>query len=155
MSALATVVARGTRAGQPAAASLPIGSLYYVTDENILERTTGAAWQEQAAGLPDSDDSGNSSTALTINFKSRKTCRVKFTLTGSVTLTLSNPVDGGIYVFRIKTGAGSFTVTWPIAVLWPAGVAPVITATASKVDLVVLHYDGTAGKYYGSFNQNY
>lgn len=39
-------VLRGDRASQPAAASVVVGAIYCVTDEgNILERSTGAAWE--------------------------------------------------------------------------------------------------------------
>jgi hypothetical protein len=39
-------VLRGNRASQPAAASVVVGAIYCVTDEsNILERSTGAAWE--------------------------------------------------------------------------------------------------------------
>jgi hypothetical protein len=39
-------VLRGNRASQPAAASVVVGCLYAVTDEgNIVERSTGAAWE--------------------------------------------------------------------------------------------------------------
>lgn len=100
-------------------------------------------------------DDGNSGTSKTIDWDSKAWARHELTLTGNVTLTLSNPVDGGCYVLLIKSGAGSFTVTWPGSVLWPSGVAPVITTTPSKVDLVTLIWDATASKYYGSFNQNY
>jgi hypothetical protein len=104
--------------------------------------------------IPLTDD-GNSSTALTLDFGSAPRSAHKFTLTGNVTLTFNNPLDGGCYVLKIATGAGGFSVTWPGTVLWPSGTAPTITATASKVDLVTLLYDATATKYYGSFNQNY
>ncbi len=100
-------------------------------------------------------DDGNSGTSKTIDFSSYRWGRHELTLTGNVTLTLSNPADLGVYYLLIHTGAGSFTVTWPASVLWPGGVAPVITATASKTDLIVLVWDNSAGKYYGSFNQNY
>jgi hypothetical protein len=36
---------RGTRAAQPAATAVPAGTLYFVTDENVQERSTGTAWQ--------------------------------------------------------------------------------------------------------------
>lgn len=36
---------RDTRANQPAAADVLNGTLYYVTDEEVLERSNGAAWQ--------------------------------------------------------------------------------------------------------------
>jgi hypothetical protein len=52
---LESVILRGTRAGQPAANTVPAGSLYYVTDEFKTERSTGAAWQDYtdmaAAGI--------------------------------------------------------------------------------------------------------
>jgi hypothetical protein len=75
------------------------------------------------------------------------------TLTASTTLTLSNPQTGGAYVFRIIQGSGSYTVTWPSAVKWPGGTAPVITVTSGQVDLVNLYWNGT--DYFGSFTQNY
>jgi hypothetical protein len=72
----------------------------------------------------------------------------------NLTLTFSNPVNGATYVIiLIQDGAGTNTVTWPAAVKWPGGTAPVVTATASKADLVTLYYNGTV--YFGSFNQNY
>ncbi len=46
MSTFAGLVQRGTRAAQPSAASVAVGTLYNVTDESgIIERSTGAAWQ--------------------------------------------------------------------------------------------------------------
>lgn len=44
MSKLQNVLLRGTRAGQPAANTVAVGSLYYVTDEQITEQTDGANW---------------------------------------------------------------------------------------------------------------
>jgi hypothetical protein len=43
---------RGTRAAQPAAASTKLGALYYVTDEEKLERNSGSAWQAMAFAAP-------------------------------------------------------------------------------------------------------
>lgn len=46
MATYASLVQRGTRGAQPGAATVPIGTLYCVTDEGaIVERSTGAAWQ--------------------------------------------------------------------------------------------------------------
>lgn len=36
---------RGTRASQPAATAVNTGTLYFVTDEGVTERSTGAVWQ--------------------------------------------------------------------------------------------------------------
>jgi len=100
---------------------------------------------------PSEHNAGNSSTAVTIDLSTGSAQKV--TLTGNTTFTLTNPQTGGAYVIRIATGAGSFTVTWPGTVKWSGGTAPTITATASKVDLINLYWDGTS--YYGSFSQNY
>lgn len=74
----------------------------------------------------------------------------------NVTLTLSNPVDGGRYVIIfIQDGSGGNTVSWPASVRWPSGIDPVITSDADKADLVTLYYIASLGIYLGSFNQNY
>jgi hypothetical protein len=36
---------RGTRAAQPAATTVTIGTLYFVTDESVVERSNGTAWE--------------------------------------------------------------------------------------------------------------
>jgi hypothetical protein len=43
------ILTPGTRAAQPNAADVPRGTLYYVTDEDRLERSNGTAWDEYAA----------------------------------------------------------------------------------------------------------
>ncbi len=103
-------------------------------------------------GLALTDD-GNSGTSKTIDWLSLKVGHHKLTLTGSVTLTFSNPVTGGVYVLLVYTGAGSFTVTWPGSVIWPDATAPTIPTAASKGSLATFIYDGS--KYWGSFNQTY
>lgn len=49
MSALSAVISRGTRANEPAATSVPIGSLYFVTDENKIERSNGTTWDSYSS----------------------------------------------------------------------------------------------------------
>lgn len=98
-------------------------------------------------------DAGNSGTSKTLDWNDSN--EQLLTLTGNVTLTLSNPTDGGRYVLLLASGAGGFTVTWPAAVHWPAATTPTITATASKYDLVTLIYLSGAGIYLASINQNY
>ncbi len=147
----------------------PVGAQYVtlatdgtLTSERVLTAGKNISLTDAGAGstvtmassIPLTND-GNSSTALTIDWTSKPRDEHRFTLTGNVTLTLSNPVDGGAYVLLIYTGAGGFSVTWPGTVKWPASSAPTITATASRLDLVTLIYDSTATAYYGSFNQNY
>lgn len=38
----------GLRSAQPAASAVAIGALYFVTDEGVMERSTGSAWVEVA-----------------------------------------------------------------------------------------------------------
>lgn len=93
-----------------------------------------------------SNDAGNSSTAITINWATATTQKV--TLTGNCTFTFSNPVAGGVYVLRAHQDAtGSRTATWPATVHWSGGTAPTLTTTASKVDVFTFHYDGAT--YFG------
>ncbi len=99
-------------------------------------------------------DAGNSGTSKTLDFNDSN--EQLLTLTGNVTLTLSNPTDGGRYVIVLaQDGTGGRTVAWPAAVKWPAGTTPTITATASKYDLITLIYLSGAGIYLASINQNY
>jgi hypothetical protein len=101
----------------------------------------------QGQGAVEQHDAGNSGAAKTIDWNDSN-CQ-KLVLTGNCTLTLSNPVAGATYLLRVsQDGTGSRTLTWPAAVHWPGGTAPVITTTASKVDLIALYYDGTS--YFGS-----
>lgn len=49
MATLASVIQRGTRASQPAATAVSIGTLYSVTDEsNKVERSNGTTWDQYA-----------------------------------------------------------------------------------------------------------
>lgn len=44
---------RGTRAAQPAATAVTVGTLYFVTDEGVTERSTGSAWESYSgSGAP-------------------------------------------------------------------------------------------------------
>jgi hypothetical protein len=95
---------------------------------------------------------GNSGTDKTLDFAAGNEHYV--TLTGNVTFTFSNPVDGGRYVVLLNTGAGSFTAAWPAAVKW-SGTAPTVTVTASKLDLFTFIYSSTLSLYFGAYNQNY
>lgn len=58
------------------------------------------------------------------------------------TLTFSNiPATGSCYsltLFLKQDGIGSRTITWPAAVKWPSGAAPVLTTTVNKTDVVSL-----------------
>ena len=95
----------------------------------------------------------NTSTAYTIDLAGGSVQIL--TLTGNCTFTFPTATAGkGLTILLKQDGTGSRTVTWPASVKWPAGTAPTITATASKLDKYVFTADGT--NWYGSnAGQNY
>ena len=58
------------------------------------------------------------------------------------TLTLQNPVAGTFYLLEIVQ-SGGFTITWPASIKWTNAVAPVLTVTAGRIDIISLYYNGT------------
>lgn len=93
----------------------------------------------------------NTSTAITLAL-TNGTVQI-LTLTGSPTITMPSAVAGKSFIIYLKTGAGSYTVTWS-TVKWSGGTAPTVTATASKMDIYSFFSDGT--NWYGvTVGQNY
>lgn len=45
MSAFLDTIQRGDRASQPLATTVVIGTLYFVTDDNVIERSDGTVWE--------------------------------------------------------------------------------------------------------------
>ena len=93
---------------------------------------------------------GNSGTTQTLALTSGtvQTC----TLTGNCTFTMPTATAGKSFVMLLRTGAGSFTATFT-GVKWPGNVAPTITATAAKLEVLSFIADGT--NWYGNISQNY
>ena len=105
-----------------------------------------------AAAL-DFNDSGNSGATYTVDWSVSNLQKV--TLTANCTLTFSNAADGIPLILMLAQDAtGTRLATWPAAVKWPAGVAPVLTITAAKIDIVQFVSDGT--NFWGfTFGLNY
>jgi hypothetical protein len=61
-SRLQDVILRDTRANQPAATAVAPGTLFYVTDESVTERSSGTAWEDYTDGA-----AGSGITQLTGN----------------------------------------------------------------------------------------
>lgn len=88
-------------------------------------------------------NAGDSGTALTLNWNNGNVQRLR--LTNNCTLTLSNPVTGAGYVIELlQDTTGSRTVTWPATLEWEGDTAPTLTTTASKKDIVLLLWNGSA-----------
>lgn len=93
----------------------------------------------------------NSSTAITLNLANGTMQDI--TLTGSATITMPTATAGKSFVLLLRSGAGSYTVTWS-TVKWPSGTAPTVTTTASRMDIYSFYSDGT--NWYGTtVGQNY
>lgn len=83
--------------------------------------------------------------AGTCDFASGATCALTLQGGGADTLTLSNPVTGGRYLFELIQPSGSDgTITWPGTVHFPGGTAPTLTTTDAHVDIVSCYYNGTS-----------
>lgn len=66
MALPSSIIMRDTRANQPAATAVAAGTIYYVTDELVTERSSGSAWQSISdAGSGDVSDGDTLSTGLT------------------------------------------------------------------------------------------
>ena len=64
--------------------------------------------------------------------------------------TATNQKAGGVYILRVTQAAAPKTLAWSTGYKWPANTAPVMTATASAVDIFTFTSDGTY--MYGSFS---
>jgi hypothetical protein len=62
MSRFQDLIQRGTRAGQPAGTAVPVGTLYYVTDEFVTERSNGTTWDAYSAAVGIGDVIGPASS---------------------------------------------------------------------------------------------
>lgn len=74
---------------------------------------------------------------------------------GTITFTLSNPLQGAIYIiyFLQASPAAAPTFVWPSNVQWAGGVAFLVSSAASAVDKVQMYYDGT--DYYADWDTGY
>lgn len=87
---------------------------------------------------------GNSGVAATVNWNSGMT--QKITLNAVTVLTFSNPI-AGVPEYRLdltQDSSGSRTVTWPGTVIWKGGSAPTLTTAATKTDICLFRWTGTA-----------
>jgi hypothetical protein len=85
--------------------------------------------------------SANSSTAITLAL-TNGTVQI-ITLTGNATITMPTATSGKSFIMFLKQDAtGSRTVTWS-TVKWSGGLAPTITPTASRQDILSFFADGT------------
>jgi len=122
-----------------------------VGDTDVQTLTNKTLTNPTITNYVETSFTANTSTAITINLANGTIQNL--TLTGSPTITMPTAVAGKSFVMYLRTGTGGFTVTWT-AVKWPAGTAPTITSTASRMDIFSFFSDGT--NWYGTtVGQNY
>jgi len=96
-------------------------------------------------------DAGNSGTAITLNLANGNV--QKLTLTGNCTITLTSPASGAMRALTLlvfQDGTGSRTITWPGSVKWGNAGVPILTTTASKMDMVSLFTVDGGTNWYGA-----
>lgn len=97
--------------------------------------------------------SANSGTAFTVTAPLHNEKRLKLTLTGSPTLTLSGGTAAevcAVQLHLIQDATGSRTVTWPGNVNFGVAGTPVLSAAAGKIDLVYLTTDDGGAAWQGA-----
>ena len=120
------------------------------TGNNVLS-TAPALSNPTITNYVETTNTANTSTAITIDLATGTIQNL--TLTGSPTITMPTATSGKSFIMYLRTGAGSFTVTWA-TVKWAGSTAPTITATASRMDIYSFFADGT--NWYGVIvGQNY
>jgi hypothetical protein len=103
----------------------------------------------QAASLTNAI--GSTGTTVAVNWDNANT--QSLTLTASAAITMSNPLDGGVYTLMITQGTGgSKTVTWS-NVKWPGGTPPTLSTAVGALDVITFIYGPTA--YVGNANLNF
>ena len=118
---------------------------------NVVFDTTPTLTNPTITNYIETGFTANTSTAITVDLVNGTVQNL--TLTGTATITMPAAVLGKSFLMYLRTGAGSYSVTWS-TVKWPGGTAPTITSTASRLDIYSFFSDGT--NWYGvSVAQNY
>ena len=108
---------------------------------------TTATWSNPVRGISATVNDAN----ITLNLTNAEIFNL--TLNVSTTIAFTSP-RLGTFVFRItQDGTGGKNVTWPVNVKWSGGIAPVLTTTANKTDIITLIYDGN--NFYGAYVLNF
>jgi hypothetical protein len=94
MATVADIIQRDTRANQPAATTVSVGTLYYVTDEQVTERSNGTTWDDvtDAGGGSYTDEQAQDAIGTIL----ADTATVNFTYTDATPEIKADVLPGGI-----------------------------------------------------------
>ncbi len=145
-----TVQAYDTDLVDFAGKTAPTGAVVGTTDEQTLSSKTIQNYTESTVAV---GTVGTGTTALSINNGTVLTATL--TANQTTTFTMPTPGTGKSFILMLKqaltTGNGIANFT---SVKWPNNAtAPVMTATANRMDIYTFFSDGT--HWYGSSSQNY
>lgn len=109
----------------------------------------------KAKGSTESAPTVSTAGALTLDFDASNYFEVTVdTSISSITINNTGKPGTRVIKFTQDTGGGNTIGGWPTAVNWPGGTAPVLTTTASAVDIVTILVD-SAGNMFGVFSQDF
>lgn len=98
-----------------------------------------------ALNRPPAYDYGDQSANFTLDLALAETIRVR--LTGDVTITLSNAVNGwATRLVIVQDGVGGHAFNISNIATWVAGMTPVYTVTANKTDILGIMYTDTTNQ---------
>ena len=141
----------GVLKGNGTAISAAVAGTDYVTPTGTETLTNKTLTNPTVTNYTETRFTANSSTAITLDLANGTMQDI--TLTGTATITMPTAVAGKSFILLLRSGAGSYSVTWT-TVKWPGGTAPTVTTTASRLDIYSFFSDGT--NWYGiTVSQNY
>lgn len=139
---------RMTDAQRAAISSPAEGLMIFNTTNKGVAYRDGTNWGYLSGAKQTATGSGGT---LSISFAAGNI--VDLTLTASTTLTFVGHVVGTYIIQVTQGGTGSYTLTYPASVKWSGGVAPTLTTTVGKTDILTFYHDGTS--FFGTYSLNY